>query len=97
MSMKKDLPKGWELKKLGEICGIVYGKGLPVKELKASGFPVFGANGLIGFNDNYLFEDPQVLISCRGAASGKINPEVEVKIPPSKSHTYPAFAFAPPV
>lgn len=67
------LPKHWEVKKLGEICGIVYGKGLPLKELKSSGFPVFGANGIIGFNDKYLFEEPQVLISCRGAASGKIN------------------------
>ena len=73
MSEIKDIPKHWEIKKLGEVCGIVYGKGLPVKELKTSGFPVFGANGVIGFNDKYLFEEPQVLISCRGAASGKIN------------------------
>ncbi|MDP3928916.1 MAG: restriction endonuclease subunit S [Bacteroidota bacterium] len=73
MSEIKDIPKHWETKKLGEVCGIVYGKGLPVKELKPSGFPVFGANGIIGFNDKYLFEEPQVLISCRGAASGKIN------------------------
>jgi type I restriction enzyme S subunit len=73
MSEIKDIPKHWEIKKLGEVCGIVYGKGLPVKELKPSGFPVFGANGVIGFNDKYLFEEPQVLISCRGAASGKIN------------------------
>jgi len=46
---------------------------LPVKELTKDGFPVFGANGIIGFYNNYLFEEPQVLISCRGAASGKIN------------------------
>lgn len=59
--------------KLGEICEIVYGKGFPTKELKAEGFPVFGANGVIGFNDTYLYEDSQVLISCRGAYSGKIN------------------------
>ena len=70
---EKKLPKGWEVKKLGEVCGIVYGKGLPVKELKSFGYPVFGANGIIGFNDKFLFEEPQVLISCRGAASGKIN------------------------
>ena len=70
---ENNIPKHWQIKKLGEICGIAYGKGLPVKELKPSGFPVFGANGIIGFNDKYLFEEPQVLISCRGAASGKIN------------------------
>ncbi len=59
--------------KLGEICEIVYGKGFPTKGLKSEGFPVFGANGVIGFNDTYLYEESQVLISCRGAYSGKIN------------------------
>ncbi|KAF0159822.1 MAG: Uncharacterized protein FD159_320 [Syntrophaceae bacterium] len=73
MSEVKDIPEHWEVKKLGEVCGIIYGKGLPVKALKPSGYPVFGANGIIGFNDKYLFEEPQVLISCRGAASGKVN------------------------
>ena len=63
----------WQLKKLGEVCKITYGKGLSTKELKESGFPVFGANGIIGFNDKYLYKESQVLISCRGAYSGKIN------------------------
>ena len=65
--------KKWQLKKLGEVCKITYGKGLSTKELKDSGFPVFGANGIIGFNDKYLYKESQVLISCRGAYSGKIN------------------------
>jgi type I restriction enzyme, S subunit len=59
--------------KLQEICHITYGKGLPTKHLKEFGYPVFGANGIIGFNDKYLFEESQVLISCRGAYSGKVN------------------------
>ena len=59
--------------KLGEICKIVYGKGLPTKNLKPKGFPVFGANGIIGYYDAFLYEEEQVLISCRGAYSGKIN------------------------
>lgn len=60
------LPEGWEWKRLKEISNIVYGKNLPTKDLKQSGFPVFGANGVIGFNDKFLYEDEQVLISCRG-------------------------------
>ena len=71
--MNKELPKDWKWVKLGEICGIVYGKGLLTKNLKQEGFPVFGANGVIGFHDKYLYENPMVLISCRGAYSGKIN------------------------
>jgi type I restriction enzyme S subunit len=71
--MINELPKDWKWVKLGEVCGIVYGKGLLTKNLKVDGFPVFGANGVIGFNDKYLYEEPMVLISCRGAYSGKIN------------------------
>jgi type I restriction enzyme S subunit len=73
MNIQQKLPKGWETKTLGEVCKITYGKGLSTKELKEKGFPVFGANGIIGFNNSYLYEQQQVLISCRGAYSGKIN------------------------
>lgn len=73
MRNKVSLPENWSYTLLGAITRIVYGKGLPTKQLKPSGYPVFGANGVIGFNDSYLYEHPQVLISCRGAYSGKIN------------------------
>ncbi|HGN2510695.1 TPA: restriction endonuclease subunit S, partial [Pseudomonas aeruginosa] len=36
-------------------------------------YPVFGGNGLIGFFSEYLYESRQVLVACRGAASGKVN------------------------
>ena len=71
--MTQRLPIGWSCPKLGELVTIKYGKGLPTKNLKESGYPVFGANGVIGQYDRYLYEDEQVLISCRGAYSGKIN------------------------
>lgn len=67
------IPKDWRWEKLGAICNIVYGKGLPTKNLTKEGFPVYGANGIIGCYDKYLYESPMVLISCRGAYSGKIN------------------------
>ncbi len=67
------LPKGWVWTRLGEIVNIKYGKDVSVKNLKGNGYPVFGANGIIGFYDRYLYEEEQVLISCRGAYSGKIN------------------------
>ena len=69
----EEIPQGWVAVKLGEIANITYGKGLPTKNLKPEGFPVFGANGVIGCFDEYLFEEPQLLISCRGANSGTIN------------------------
>ncbi len=68
-----NLPNGWVAVKLGEISEIKYGKGLPTKQFKESGYPVFGANGVIGYHDKYSYEDEQLLISCRGANSGTIN------------------------
>jgi type I restriction enzyme S subunit len=52
---------------------IKYGKTLPTAEFTQSGYPVFGANGIIGAYSRYLYEERQVLISCRGAYSGTIN------------------------
>ncbi|MCB1659002.1 MAG: restriction endonuclease subunit S [Pseudomonadales bacterium] len=67
------IPKGWRVGTLGEEVKIAYGKNLPTTNLLISGFPVFGGNGQIGFFDKYLYDERQVLISCRGAASGKVN------------------------
>jgi len=68
-----DANPNWETKKLGDVVRIKYGKNLPTTKLQESGYPVFGGNGQIGFFDKYLYELPQVLVACRGAASGKVN------------------------
>lgn len=52
---------------------IEYGKGLSTKDLTETGYPVFGANGQIGFYSEYMFEGQQALMSCRGAYSGVMN------------------------
>ncbi|MBO6036156.1 MAG: restriction endonuclease subunit S [Acetobacter sp.] len=36
-------------------------------------FPVFGANGKIGYYDRYNHEKPEVLVCCRGATCGTVN------------------------
>ena len=66
------LPVGWQKVYLKDLTNIVYGKNLPTKKLLTSGYPVFGGNGVIGFFSEYLYEKPQVLVACRGAASGKV-------------------------
>ena len=66
------IPEGWRVIELEETCTIRYGKGLGKKDLTQDGFPVFGGNGIIGFYTHFLYELPQILVSCRGAASGKI-------------------------
>jgi len=72
--MREGLPKGWVEAPITEISHIVYGKGLLQNKLVENGkFPVFGANSIIGYYNDYLYEKPQILISCRGANSGVIN------------------------
>jgi len=63
----------WVEVKLGDIFNLVYGKSLSTKNLLNEGYPVFGASSVIGFYSEYKYEEEQVLISCRGAASGTIN------------------------
>ena len=70
------VPLGWEVGTLGDELKIAYGKNLPTTKLLESGYPVFGGNGQIGFFDKYLYETRQVLVACRGAASGKVNQSV---------------------
>ena len=66
------MPEDWKNGVLGEICKIKYGKGLSTNLLTDEGYPVFGGNGVIGYYSKFLYELPQILVSCRGAASGKI-------------------------
>lgn len=71
--MSSIMREDWIEVELGEAFNITYGKGLSTKDLLKEGYPVYGANGVIGFYSDYKYEERQVLISCRGAASGKIN------------------------
>lgn len=64
--------KSNDLKKITDIAVIKYGKGLPTNKFQESGYPVFGGNGIIGYYKDYIYEYPQILIACRGAASGKV-------------------------
>lgn len=73
VEMENGLPKGWKVKRYEEELNVKYGKGLPTNRLTEDGFPVFGSNGQIGFYTSYMYDTPQILISCRGASSGVVN------------------------
>ena len=73
VEMENGLPKGWKVKKYEDEFNVKYGKGLPTDKLTKDGFPVFGSNGQIGYYTSYMYETPQILISCRGVSSGVVN------------------------
>jgi len=59
--------------KLKDVAKLKQWKNLPIKELKPDGYPVYGANGIIGYYDEYNHEFPTLAITCRGATCGNIH------------------------
>jgi len=65
---------GWVEKSLGETCEMYQPKTIGTKDLVPDGpYPVFGANGVIGRYDKFNHEEPQLLVTCRGATCGSVN------------------------
>lgn len=64
----EQLPEGWEWKKLGEVCEFNYGKSLPEKSRVAGGYPVYGSNGIVGTHEQFLVQNPTIIIGRKGAA-----------------------------
>lgn len=68
------MKKGWVTMKLGDVCDLYQPRTISSKEMIDDGaYPVFGANGIIGKYGQYNHEEPQLLITCRGATCGSVN------------------------
>lgn len=69
------MPQEWEVVKLGEVCDeLKQGKILPTSKITNQyKFPVYGANGIIGYYDNYFVPPGKILITCRGSTCGEVN------------------------
>lgn len=66
--------ESWEVKKLGDVCEIYQPKTISKKNMIDDGaYPVFGANGIIGKYNKFNHEEPQLLVTCRGATCGSVN------------------------
>lgn len=59
--------------KLIDICSPKQWKTIPTNELLDDGYPVYGANGLIGYSNVYNHKDSVIAITCRGASCGSVN------------------------
>lgn len=68
-----ELPKGWALINLFDICTPKQWKTISINQLLPSGYTVYGANGIIGFYNEYTHKKPTIMITCRGATCGNIH------------------------
>ncbi|WP_405341364.1 restriction endonuclease subunit S [Fibrobacter sp.] len=69
-----NLPEGWRMGTLGEVCSFKYGK-LPDKHLKSDEYPypVFSGYAVTGYSDEYILEKSEIVVIARGdAGSGKV-------------------------
>jgi len=63
----------WEKKKLGEVCKFMNGKFINKENVHSQGtYPVYGANGIIGFTEEKMFEDKLIVIGRVGSC-GMVN------------------------
>jgi len=64
----KEIPKGWEIKAIGEVVDILYGRGLPESKRKNGSFPVVGSSGIVGYHAQFLATPPSIVIGRKGNA-----------------------------
>lgn len=63
----------WPLVKLHDVCRPRQWKTIAASNLLEDGYPVYGANGKIGFYSEYTHEFPTLMITCRGATCGNVH------------------------
>ena len=68
-----DLPEKWLGVTVGSVLDFKYGKGKKASErLEEGSVPVFGSNGIVGFTDEPLADNPAIIIGRKGSA-GALN------------------------
>ncbi|NLJ48662.1 MAG: hypothetical protein GX428_03620 [Candidatus Atribacteria bacterium] len=60
------IPKGWEVKEIGETVIFNYGKALKASDRKPGNIPVFGSNGQVGLHNEALVKGPGIIIGRKG-------------------------------
>jgi len=61
-----EIPKGWEIKSVGDICKLAYGKALKADQRKPGQVPVVGSNGQVGLHNEALVKGPGIVIGRKG-------------------------------
>jgi type I restriction enzyme S subunit len=61
-----EIPKGWEVKSLGDLLELAYGKALKAEDRHGGNVPVYGSNGLVGWHDERLAAGPGIVLGRKG-------------------------------
>ena len=61
-----EIPEGWEVKELGRLIELAYGKALKAGDRKGGTIPVYGSNGQVGWHDEKLVDGPGIVVGRKG-------------------------------
>ncbi|MBQ9758686.1 MAG: restriction endonuclease subunit S [Opitutales bacterium] len=71
--LRGSVRKNWKRVKLRDLCSPKQWKTISTDMLTTKGYPVYGANGKIGFYSSFNHEEETLLVTCRGATCGNLN------------------------
>ena len=72
--LNREIPEGWILTKLSEICNMYQPQTIGTDMLIEDGsYRVYGANGVVGQYDKYNHENSEIAMACRGNSCGALN------------------------
>jgi type I restriction enzyme S subunit len=60
------IPEGWELKKLGDVVELVYGRALKAEQRLGGLVAVYGSSGVVGYHNEYLVKAPGIIVGRKG-------------------------------
>ncbi len=61
------IPDDWRAFKLGHLCNIKYGKGLPERNRKPGNYPIYGSNGVVYWHERPFVPGPGIIIGRKGS------------------------------
>jgi len=65
-----EIPIEWKVKRLGDLFKVSSGNFLSQKNIIPGEYPVYGGNGVTGYHNEYIFEEPKIVIGRVGAKCG---------------------------
>ncbi|MFZ2410410.1 MAG: restriction endonuclease subunit S [Candidatus Methanoperedens sp.] len=60
------VPEGWEVKKLGDVVELAYGKALKADDRVEGSFLVYGSGGVVGYHNECLVKGPGIIVGRKG-------------------------------
>jgi type I restriction enzyme S subunit len=61
-----EVPKGWQMLRVGDVLELAYGKALKATDRIEGDVPVYGSGGITGFHNQALVDGPSVIVGRKG-------------------------------